>query len=125
MDPVVHFEIPAKNMARAQSFYEKLFGWKIQPYMDEYFLVQTTELDKKRMPKKPGAINGALQKKDKSIASPRVVVCVADLDRTLKLAVAKGGKVRQPKTEVPDMLWYAVILDTEGNELGIAEYMRK
>ena len=125
MDPVVHFEIPAKNMKRAKGFYEKLFGWKIRPYMDEYYLAGTTPLDKNRMPKKPGAINGALQRKDKSIASPRVVVNVANLDRTLKKAVAAGGKVKQPKNEVPDMLWYAVIVDTEGNEVGLAEYMRK
>ena len=37
--------------------------------------------------------------------------------------VAAGGKVLQPKMEVPDMLWYAVVRDTEGNELGLAEYM--
>ena len=125
MDSVVHFEIPAKNMKRAQGFYEKLFGWKIVPYMDEYYLAGTTAVDRKRMPKKPGAINGALQKKDKSIASTRVVVNVADLDGTLKRVVAAGGKVKEPKTEVPDMLWYAVVIDTEGNELGLAEYMGK
>ena len=29
MDKVVHFEIPAEDMARAQKFYHGVFGWKI------------------------------------------------------------------------------------------------
>jgi len=123
MNPVVHFEIPAKNMKRAKGFYETMFGWKIQAYADDYFMATTTPLDKNGRPKKPGAINGGLQRKDRSISSPRVVVSVPNLNRALKQAVARGGKVMQPKTEIPDMLWYAVILDTEGNELGLAEIM--
>ena len=104
-----------------------MFGWKIHPYMDEYYLALTTPVVSKQqmLPKKPGAINGALQRKDESITAPRVVVRVADLDRTLKQAVAAGGKLKQPKTEVPDILWYAVIIDSEGNDLGLAQYMRK
>ena len=31
MDPVVHFEIPADNLERAQEFYNRVFGWKMQP----------------------------------------------------------------------------------------------
>ncbi len=125
MDSVVHFEIPAANMKRAERFYRKVFGWKTHRYMDAYYLAETTPTDRNRMPTRPGAINGALQRKDKSIASSRVVVHVGDLDRALKHAAASGGKVKQPRTEVPGILWYAVILDTEGNEVGLAEYMRK
>jgi len=29
MDKVVHFEIPADNLQRAQNFYGELFGWQI------------------------------------------------------------------------------------------------
>ena len=32
MNPIVHFEIPAKDMKRAKEFYGKLFGWKIEAF---------------------------------------------------------------------------------------------
>ena len=30
MNPVVHFEMPAKNKKRVKKFYEKVFGWKMK-----------------------------------------------------------------------------------------------
>lgn len=30
--PVVHWELLSKEPAKVADFYEKLFGWKIQPY---------------------------------------------------------------------------------------------
>ena len=32
-----------------------------------------------------------------------------------------GGKVVEPKTEIPGQGWYAVIDDTEGNQIGLYE----
>ena len=29
-NPIVHFEIPADDVARAQTFYQNVFGWKIK-----------------------------------------------------------------------------------------------
>ena len=29
---VVHFEIPADDVARAKAFYENVFGWKIKQF---------------------------------------------------------------------------------------------
>ena len=63
MDKVVHFEIPADDMKRAQDFYKNLFGWKISevPGVNYYFVI-TTEVDEKNMAKEPGAINGGMLK---------------------------------------------------------------
>ena len=36
---IVHFEIPADDVARARRFYGELFGWTFQE-MGEYTLVQ-------------------------------------------------------------------------------------
>jgi len=33
MNPVVHFEMPAKDRARVSEFYTKAFGWKMQVSM--------------------------------------------------------------------------------------------
>ena len=44
-NPVVHFEIPADDVARAKAFYAKTFGWTIKafpmPPGREYFGVTT------------------------------------------------------------------------------------
>jgi len=34
---------------------------------------------------------------------------------------ALGGKIVEPKTEIPGQGWYAVIDDTEGNQIGLYE----
>ncbi|MBS3080874.1 hypothetical protein J4221_05360 [Candidatus Pacearchaeota archaeon] len=51
MDKVVHFEIPYDNVEEAKSFYEKVFGWKIQsiPEMN-YNIVHTVNVDEQQMP---------------------------------------------------------------------------
>jgi predicted enzyme related to lactoylglutathione lyase len=125
MNPVVHFELPAKDMNRAKTFYEKVFGWEVNQWGDDYFLVTTTPVNEKMMAQKPGEINGAIQKKTDSIGSPRVVVNVANIDEAINKVKAEGGKIFQPKTEVPNMMYYAIVYDTEGNELGVIENIPK
>ncbi len=62
MNPVVHFEMPAKDKGRMRKFYETAFGWQTEQHgkeMGEYVLVTTTERDEKTgLPRRPGAING-------------------------------------------------------------------
>ena len=31
-NPIVHFKIPADDMKREKSFYEKTFGWEIEKF---------------------------------------------------------------------------------------------
>jgi predicted enzyme related to lactoylglutathione lyase len=125
MAGVVHFEIPADNMSRADKFYSSVFGWKIEKTkgMEEvYHMAYTTELDKKtRMPKEPGAINGALMKRSDSGKHPVLTIDVQSIDETLKKIQKSGGKVLTEKQKVMDMGWYAYAQDTEGNVIGVWE----
>ncbi len=51
MDKVVHFEIPADDLARANKFYSNLFGWKInQVSQFNYAIINTVKTDEKEMP---------------------------------------------------------------------------
>ncbi len=62
-DSVVHFEVVANNLKRAQEFYSKAFGWTMSPMPQfDYVMVGTTESDKDGTPTKPGAINGGMMK---------------------------------------------------------------
>ena len=89
MDKVVHFEIPADDLKRAQDFYNKMFGWQINQVPDvdmTYYMVNTTEVGDNHMPKEPGAINGGMMKRSTPDESPVIVVDVSSIDDYLKKA---------------------------------------
>lgn len=122
MDSVVHFEIPADDTARAQKFYQDVFGWKVDKVPAEnmeYFMAYTTPVDDKYMPTAAGAINGGLMKRSAPGETPVIVVSVANLDEALVKAKAAGATVVMPKMIVMDMGLYARIKDTEGNTIGV------
>lgn len=123
MDKVVHFDIPVEKPERASKFYQSAFGWRIDsvPNMD-YWMVNTVEVDQKsRMPKEAGAINGGLYKKARKEDVAVIVVNVPSVDKALEKIKKAGGKVVSPKAAVGDMGFYAKIVDTEGNQIGVWE----
>lgn len=124
MNKVVHFEIPADNLGRAEKFYKEVFGWGINkvppmPGGDEYLMVTTVETDEKQMPKEAGAINGGLMKRTPDMKGSVIVINVPNLEEHLKKIEQAGGKVVVPTQKVMDMGLYARVSDTEGNVIGI------
>ncbi|OGV90567.1 glyoxalase [Microgenomates group bacterium RIFCSPLOWO2_01_FULL_46_13] len=122
MDKVVHFEIPADDVKRAQTFYQTVFGWGINemPEMN-YTIVHTVEVDEKQMPKESGAINGGMLKRQEPITNPVITISVASIDETTKMIETGGGKVIRPKMAVGDMGFAAYFKDSEGNVIGLWE----
>jgi predicted enzyme related to lactoylglutathione lyase len=120
MPRVVHFEIHAGDPERAKRFYERVFGWKIVRYgPQEYWLVTTGPDDQ------PG-INGGLLRRQGVIDGQAVIayVCtvdVANLDASLKLAMAEGATMALERSAVPGIGWLAYVKDTEGNILGLLQ----
>src|SRR3990172_8740152 len=100
MNKVVHFEIPAENLDRANEFYRKIFGWQIKDAsMDgmPYFIAYTVATDSKNMPMEAGAINGGLMKRSKDVHSPVFAIDVESVDEYIKKIKSAGGKVVMPK----------------------------
>lgn len=126
MGKVVHFEVPADDMKRAQKFYSEVFGWGIQemPQM-EYTIVQTMEMDEKMMPKESGAINGGMFKREDSKKYPVITVEVASIEKAAKVITAHGGKMTQERLPVGDMGFTAYFTDSEGNLMGLWEPVQK
>ena len=122
MRSVVHFEIPADDVARAKEFYSSIFGWQLQdmPEMD-YTIVQTTAVDENQMPTAPGAINGGLMRRSQDTPSPVLTIDVESVDQALEQVEAAGGKVVRPRTEIPGMGAFAYFTDPDGNTLGLWE----
>ena len=126
MGKVVHFEIPADDMARASEFYKKVFGWHIvdMPEMKYTMAHSGPTDDKNGMPKEAGFINGGIMHR-KDIKGPVVVMDVASVDETVKMAEAEGSKVVRPKVTVGNMGYIAYVTDSEGNTVGVWENMKK
>jgi predicted enzyme related to lactoylglutathione lyase len=122
MRSIVHFEIPADDVARAKEFYRSVFDWQLQdmPEMD-YTIVRTTEVDENQMPTTAGAINGGLMRRSSETPSPVLTIDVESVDQALKHVEAAGGRVVRPRTEIPGMGAFAYFTDPEGNTLGLWE----
>ena len=120
MNEFVHFEIPVDDLARAQKFYKTTFGWQTN-YMKEmdYTMVQTTEVDEKNTPKRPGSINGGMMKRSRDVKAPVVTINVADIDAALAKIEKNGGKTLVKKMAVGPMGWSAYFKDPEGNVVGL------
>ena len=125
MDPVVHFELPYENQARAAGFYQQAFGWKttaLGEEMGNYVLASTTETGESG-PTTPGAINGGLypRKPDWPAQHPSVVIAVGSVAESIEKVRQAGGKVLGEPMEIPGVGHYVSFNDTEGNRVGILQ----
>jgi uncharacterized protein len=125
MGKVVHFEIPADDVARAKEFYGSIFGWQLQDMASQgmdYTIAMTTPVDEQtQLPTEAGAINGGMMKRTADTPSPVITIGVDAIDDSLKQVEAGGGSVVQPRTEIPGMGAFAYFKDPEGNVLGLWE----
>jgi predicted enzyme related to lactoylglutathione lyase len=110
MNSVCHWEFQTTNPDKAIKFYEGLFGWKLD-YMKEmnYVMIET--------PERPG---GGISVVDKIESGGTVIyILVEDIEAKLKHAEKLGGKIVTPKCPIPNMGFYGVFADSEGNKMGL------
>jgi predicted enzyme related to lactoylglutathione lyase len=124
MSRVVHFEIQADDIDRAQTFYAAVFPeWEWQDWSavtgSPYWGVITG-------PEGEPGINGALQLR--AGAAPEAgsaanafvaTIQVDDFDTTAARVLDAGGSVALPKMALTGMAWQGYFLDTEGNTFGL------
>lgn len=125
MPTVQHFEIPADDVERASKFYTEVFEWKMQklanpedPSKDYWFFDTKDENGNK-------GIGGGLMKRQASEHSVTNYVTVTSVDDYASKIEEAGGKVIMPKTEIPEMGFILVFLDTENNMFGLYEALKK
>ena len=120
MDKVVHFEIPADDLKRAQKFYKGVFGWNMDAVPEmEYILIGTTPVDENGMPTETGGINGGMMKRQSPFNSPIITINVENIEEAMKKVMKMGGKMVREKMQVGDMGYASYFKDTEGNIIGI------
>jgi predicted enzyme related to lactoylglutathione lyase len=106
-----HIEFPADDLERAKRFYTAVAGWEFGS-MDgfpDYWLFRTSE-----------GYGGAIGKRGVSTGEVvRDYIEVSSIDEALVAAERTGGSVKEPKQDIPGMGWFAVVIDTEGSEVGL------
>ena len=119
---IIHFEIPADNMEKLKAFYETVFGWTITqvPGPIDYWVIQTVPIDPNGAPIRPG-VNGGMYKRMEPENKPINYFSVESITDFLDRIVKLGGKVTQPKQEIPEVGWIAAAEDPEGNAFALLE----
>ena len=112
---IVWFEIPADNVDRARTFYSKLFGWKINPFpaMPDYQHIDTGGPD--------ASPDGGLMARRHPGQAITSYVSVASVAKSAATVERLGGKVCVPKSAVPQMGYFAICQDPEGNTFALWE----
>jgi predicted enzyme related to lactoylglutathione lyase len=118
MGRVVHFEIHADDMDRAEGFYTSVFGWEVQRFDGpiDYRLLNTGS-------KSQTGIDGALVERRQAIDGQAVIafVCTVDVDdiaATEQKVKDAGGEQVVDRHEIPEVGQLSYFKDTEGNIFG-------
>ena len=111
-NPVVHWEIAAKDGNKLSEFYHQLFGWKIDANNPlNYGQVEIGG---------SGGINGGIMQAAPN--QPNILtsyVQVEDLQACLDKALSLGGKTVVPPTPIPNVGAFALFLDPEAHCMGL------
>lgn len=111
-NPVVYWEIGAKDDQTLQKFYADVFEWDITPLPDVPYATVETGGD--------GGINGAILRTPGGRHSyVMLYVQVEDPQAYLDKIEALGGQVVMPPTQIPNIGIYAFFADPEGNVIGL------
>ena len=114
------FEIPASDLDRATKFYETIFGVKFNALDLDNIKMRMFQLED--MMGVGGAIvdSGGFHKPSATDGPLIYLNGNPDVQGGLDKVESAGGKIMVPKTEIsPEYGYMAVIIDTEGNRIGL------
>lgn len=121
MGNVRHFAINADDMARARTFYERVFGWTFEAWGPPgFFMISTGDAE--------GGPRGSLQARRELVPGRRTnafectIAVTADVDEVAAAVKANGGRILMEKATIPgvgDLIWFE---DPEGNVAGAMRY---
>ncbi|HZR94525.1 MAG TPA: VOC family protein [Gaiellaceae bacterium] len=106
---IVHYEISASDVDRAQGFWSGLFGWQFGESVmpeGEYRMART------------GEQSGVALSSHGDPGHPNVYFDVDDMDAAIEKIRGLGGSA-EGKQPVPGMGWFTACRDTEGNEFSL------
>src|SRR5262245_3135014 len=110
--PVMQWQILAKDPDRAARFYERLFGWTVS--MNNALGYRAVNTGSER-----GAQGGIWPAPPEGHAMAQLFVEVEDVSASVEIAKSEGANVIIPPQKLPDGDEMAIILDPEGIPFGL------
>lgn len=113
-NPVVHWELMGADGEAQKAFYSAIFDWTFEA-PEGFADYHTTVGDGM-------GVNGAVGKGSEQMPAYQAVYVQCD-DITSKLGEveANGGSTVMPRTEIPDVVTFALFKDPAGNLVGLVE----
>lgn len=115
------FEIPATDLARAQKFYETIFGIQMQALDLPNIKMRLFPLDDLMHDVGGAVVDSAGSHRPSATEGPLIYLNGnPDLQLVLDKIEGAGGRILMPKTEISKEYGYmALFLDTEGNRIAL------
>ena len=115
------FEIGTTDLARATKFYETIFGVSLIQMDMPNIKMRMFPLDNMMTGVGGALVDSGGFHKPSATEGPLIYLNGnPDLQNILNKVEASGGKILVPKTEIsPEYGYMAVIIDTEGNRIGL------
>lgn len=112
-NPLCHFELMVSDVEKSKAFYSQIFDWTFNDtHMEGYSLIDTG-----------AAPGGGLM-----VKPPEAPACamsnyiqVASVEETVNKITAAGGMIVVPRTEIPNIGFFAMFLDPDQICIGIFE----
>ncbi|MDR4893190.1 MULTISPECIES: VOC family protein [unclassified Chryseobacterium] len=122
-NPVVYFEIPVHDLARAEKFYSAVFNFSFEKEIIDRYEMALFPFEEKN-----SGITGALAKGDVYKPSKNGVIIYfksENIDQTLEKVLQQGGSVLYPK-RIDEKYGFAVaeFEDSEGNRIALHETVK-
>ena len=113
INTVCFFELPADDLDSLQDFYHQMFDWNFQkvPGDFRYYKIDMGQ----------DTVKGGMTARQDPQHTPVNYVKVGSARESIAKAVKLGAKVIVPQKPVPGAGWFAVLLDPQGNRIGLWE----
>lgn len=116
-NPITWCEIHIQDMERAKRFYESVFEVKLEQ-------IESPDIDMWAFPMTMDAVgaSGALVKMDRVKSGGSGTIPYFHCDEVaveLERVVTAGGKIHTPKESIGQYGFMALVVDTEGNTIGL------
>lgn len=115
---ITWFEIPTRDLARAQAFYERVLATSLKRETMGSEQMAMFPADQEGV---GGCLNLGAEQVAPSASGTRVYLDASpSIDAALERVAAAGGRITTPKVALPPgMGFFAHIADTEGNIVGL------
>jgi len=116
-NPVAWFEIPVRDMKRARAFYEKLLGVRLDEHRHGSLEMAFFPMERRGVGAAGSLVAG--EGYEPALEGTTVYFSVEDIAAALDRAAHAGGEVLQPKTDIGEYGFIAMVRDTEGNRIAL------